>query len=82
MTLYAYSILGAFPNKVVCPDALQQQIKAHIQTIDHIDTCGDDCNIYFSDVLSQYDKAILDQIIVVHQGTEPISYCPTCGKPL
>jgi hypothetical protein len=80
--LYTYSIAGSFPNKTVCPDVLQQQIKANIQSIDHIDTCGDDCNIYFLITLSQYDKMLLDQIVAAHQGVETITYCPTCGRPM
>ena len=37
--------------------------------LDHIDTAGDVCDIWFKDVLSTDDAASLDTVVAEHDGT-------------
>ena len=72
-TKYTYSIQNDFPNHKVDSDRLTQEIQqsAIITALDHIDTAGDVCDIWFKDVLSSGDQTVLDTIVANHSG-EPL----------
>lgn len=67
---YNYTISTDFPNGRVGPDRLQQEVAASAISvpIDHIDTSGDTCLIWFPSALSGPDVAILDGIVATHSG--------------
>lgn len=72
-TKYTYSISTDFPNGKVAPSRLTQEIQASSISIalDYINTSGDDCDIWFKDVLSSGDQTTLDGVVAAHSG-DPI----------
>ena len=70
LTQYKYSIQNDFPNRRVAPDRLTLEIQQSVivTALDHIDTIGDVCEIWFKDVLSAGDKIILDGVFATHSG--------------
>jgi hypothetical protein len=72
-TKYTYSISQDFPNQKVAPSRLSVEIQesAIVIALDHIDTDGDSCNIWFKDDLSVGDESILSTIVSNHSG-EPL----------
>lgn len=79
-TTYNYSISGDFPNHVVDPDKLHNEVveSAIVIAIDHVSVAGDVCSVAMKDALSQGDETILDGIVAVHDG-EPL---PDPGLPV
>jgi len=73
MTEYTYSIAGDFPNHVLSTDRLTLEIRASaiVTALDHIDTVGDACSVWFKDALSVGDEAVLDALVAAHSG-EPV----------
>jgi hypothetical protein len=75
-TKYSYSISGDFPNQKEDTDRLTKEIAddATITTaFDYINTAGDDCDIWFADVLSAPEVTALDTVVANHSG-DPIVY--------
>jgi len=76
-TKYTYSIHDDFPNQVVSPSALSEQIKKSSissSILLYINTFNDGCDIWFNDALSVSDKTDLDAVVAAHDGTPlPIS---------
>ena len=74
-TNYTYSIQTSFPNHKVACDRLLQEVRASaiITAVDYINSSADDdtCDVWFKDVLSDADKAVLDAIVAAHSG-EPL----------
>jgi hypothetical protein len=72
-TKYTYSIQTDFPNHKVATDRLLGEVSSSAVTIaiDHINTEGDDCDVWFKGVLSSEDEAILDALVAAHSG-EPL----------
>jgi hypothetical protein len=70
LTDYTYSIQNDFPNHKVAPSRLTLEIQASsiVIALDHIETSGDDCHIWFKDPLSTTDFATLNGIVAVHSG--------------
>jgi len=73
-TKYAYSISGDFPNDKVATDRLAQEIRdsAILTALDHIDTSGDACDVWFRAELSSGDVDVLDALVAAHSG-EPLA---------
>ncbi len=69
-TSYTYSISTDFLNQIVATDRLTQEIQtsAIVIALDYINTNGDDCDIWFKDVLSGGDETILDGLVAAHTG--------------
>ncbi len=69
-TKYTYSISVDFPNHIVSPGRFLQEIEASaiVTAADCINTNDDDCDVWFVDVLSPGDEAILDGLVAVHSG--------------
>jgi len=69
-TKYTYSISGDFPNGKVEPSTLTDEISASSIAIalDYINTSGDNCDIWFIDVLSGEDQTTLTTIVGDHEG--------------
>jgi len=75
MTLYdyTYSISGSFPSGSVASDRLEKEIRdsSITKALSHIDTAGDDCDIWFKALLttgSNSEKETLDGLVAVHSG--------------
>jgi hypothetical protein len=70
LTNYPYSISADFPNDKVALDLLTLQIQSSsiVTALGHIDTSGDDCNIWFKDPLSGGDQITLDGLVAAHSG--------------
>jgi hypothetical protein len=70
MSTYHYSIQGDFPNDVVATDRLTQEIQQApiVTALDHIDTAGDDCAVFFKAALSAGDETLLSSIVAAHDG--------------
>jgi len=79
-TKYTYSISGDFPNAKEDSSRLSREIlDSSISTpLERIDTDGDDCDIWFDDVLSGGDKTTLDGLVAAHTG-EPMPDT-TCNR--
>jgi hypothetical protein len=69
-TKYTYSIQADFPNHLVESTRLTLEVQASsiVTAIQHIDTGGDDCDIWFKDALVVGDKAVLDGLVAAHSG--------------
>jgi len=69
-TKYTYSIENDFPNQAVCETKLFTEIgESNIVTeCSHINTHVDNCDVYFTDVLSSGDETTLSDIVSVHDG--------------
>lgn len=69
-TKYTYSIQNDFPKHKVATDRLLQEIKssAIVTAVDYINTSGDDCDIWFKDVLSSEDQILLAALVAAHSG--------------
>lgn len=72
-TKYVYSIQNDFPNHKVSSDRLTLEIQASsiVVALDHIETTGDECDIWFKDPLSGGDLATLNYLVAHHSG-EPL----------
>jgi len=72
-TKYTYSIQTDFPNHVENSDSLTTEIEVSSITVafDHIDTAGDDCDIWFKAALSEGEETTLDGVVAAHQGVAP-----------
>lgn len=72
-TKYTFSIQADFPNHAVATDRLQQEIAASaiVTALDHVDTVGDACDVWFKAALDAGDEAALDALVAVHSG-EPL----------
>lgn len=70
-TKYTYSISSDFPNHIAATDRLEQEVRlsAIATAIDHINTSGDNCDLWFKDVLSGGDQNILNGLVAAHSGT-------------
>ena len=76
LTKYEFSITNDFPNGKVATDALESEIsESQITTaLDHIDTLGDTCDIWFKSALSPTEESYLSDVIDAHQGNPLESY--------
>jgi hypothetical protein len=90
---YTYSIQNNFPNHAENSDILTQEIAASSITValDHIDTAGDVCDLWFKAGLTQGEETTLDGVIAAHLGvapSKPIDLIRLCspetsdGKPI
>jgi hypothetical protein len=72
-TKYTYSISADFPNGKVDTTRLSNEIRASSISIalDYINTSGDDCDIWFKDVLDTGNQTTLNTVVANHSG-EPI----------
>lgn len=72
--LHTYSIANDTLNGKVDSDALLATIRTSLITkaVDHIDTAGDDLLIYFKDILTLVEAAILTTIVNNHDGVSLI----------
>jgi len=72
-TKYTYSIQTDFPNHVENSDSLTTEIEVSSITValDHIDTAGDDCDIWFKAALAEGEETALDGVVAAHQGVAP-----------
>jgi len=72
-TKYTYSISGDFPNQKVNTTSLTIEINESsiITALDHINTSGDVCDVWFVDALSGAEETELDAVVAAHQGTPP-----------
>jgi len=70
---YTYSIQTDFPNHKVDSTTLITEIGLSSITValDHIDTAGDDCDIWFKAALSEGEETTLDGIVAAHAGQAP-----------
>jgi hypothetical protein len=77
---YTYSIQNDFPSRKVATDRLQQEILASaiVTAVDHLNTSGDECDIFFKGELSSGDKTLLDGLVATHSG-EPL---PAVSQPV
>lgn len=73
LVTYTYLISRDFPNGLVAPDRLEQEIRGSSITIalDHITTAGGECFILFKAALSSEEQSLLTSIVGVHSG-EPL----------
>jgi hypothetical protein len=74
LTKYTYSISSDFPNQKVASLSLTNEINdSSISTsLSHINTASDDCDIWFTDILSSGDETTLDGLVAAHQGNPVI----------
>jgi hypothetical protein len=74
LTKYTYSITGDFPNDAVAIEKLVVEIDdSSITTaLDHVETAGDVCDIWFDDALSGGDETTLDGLVAAHDGVSPV----------
>lgn len=74
--LYKYSATGNFPNDIVNPIILENEIRDSniTKALDFITVSGDDVDIYFKDVLSSGDLSYLEETISYHEGTQTESF--------
>jgi hypothetical protein len=74
MSKRTYSIQNDFPNHKVDSSRLTTEIQAsEIATaLDHIDTGGDNCDIWFKGTLTTNDISILNGVVASHSG-EPLN---------
>lgn len=72
-TKYTYSIQTSFPNHRVATDRLLVEIQASpiVTALDHINTSGDDCDVWFKDALAGPDEGALGTLVSQHSG-EPL----------
>lgn len=70
ITKYSYSISTGTANSLLASDALSIEIaeSSIIIALDHIDTAGDDLDIWMKDALNASDQTTLTQIVNVHTG--------------
>lgn len=82
-TKYTYSIINNTLNGKVNTDTLTTEITTSIIIIalDHIDTNGDILDIWFKDILSLEDQAILNTIISSHTGEIQLNKNPVPITP-
>lgn len=73
-TEYTYSVSVDFPNGKVDLSRLTFEIQGStiVTALDHIETNGDVCSIWFKAALSSGDTMVLDGIVAAHSG-EPLS---------
>jgi hypothetical protein len=69
-TKYTFSVTGDFPNQKVSVDRLTQEIQDSTVTIalSFINVNGDNCDIWFKDILSSDNSSALVAIISTHSG--------------
>jgi hypothetical protein len=69
-TKYTYSIQNDFPNHKVSSDRLtiEIQLSSISVALDRIDTAGDECDIWFKDVLPGADQTTLNATVAAHSG--------------
>lgn len=69
-TKYTYSISTDFPNGKVDTSRLKSEIQGSSISValDYINTSGDDCDIWFKDVLGPADQTSLDAVVAAHSG--------------
>lgn len=69
-TKYTYSISADFPAQKVDPSRLTSEVQGSsiVTALDHVDTSGDDCDVWFKEVLSAGDETTLDGLVAVHSG--------------
>ena len=73
---YEFSIVNDFPNGKVATDALEKEIFESQITVslDHIDTVGDTCDIWFKNELTPAEETYLADVVAAHQGEPLESY--------
>lgn len=73
-TKYTYSIHDDFPNHAENSDTLTVEIGHSSITValDHIDTNGDDCDIWFKAELSAGEETTLDGVVAAHTGAPSV----------
>jgi hypothetical protein len=69
-TKYSYSINNDTLNGILNSVRLTDEIRSSdiVIAISHINTDGDDCDVWFKDSLSSGDQAILDSLVAAHTG--------------
>ena len=72
-TKYTYSIQTDFPNHAENSTTLTAEIGLSSITValDHIDTDGDVCDIWFKAALSEGEETTLDGVVAAHTGVAP-----------
>ncbi len=67
-TPYVYSIINDFPQAQVHSDLLTIEIQNSTiaETLDFIETSGDNCTIWFVNALTLGDEATLDAVVAAH----------------
>lgn len=80
-TKYTYSIQNDFPNHIVASDRLTLEINQStiVTALDYINTSGDNCDIWFKDVLSVGDQTTLSGVVAAHSGL-PLSGTAVTGS--
>lgn len=80
-TSYLYSISGDTLNGQLNSDKLSSEIQSSdiVTALSHINTDGDDCNIWFKDALSSGDQTILDGLVAAHDGAALPNTDPSYG---
>jgi len=81
-TKYLFSVENDFVNKKVNSDRLKQEIlnSSIVISFSHITISGDECEVWFKDILSTEDENILNSIISLHDGSyKPGDYEPAGG---
>lgn len=70
-TEYTYSIADDTASGVLASDLLVSQIEgsAIVTALKHIDTSGDELDVWFVDVLSSADETLLGGVVGAHDGT-------------
>lgn len=85
---YDYTISIDFPNGAVNPGKLAEEIVASPDitiALDHIDTVGDVCSVWFKAVLPQADAAALSALVAAHDGAptpDPVQQVTVTNQPL
>lgn len=69
---YTFSIANDFPNAKVDPSSLAVEIgdSAITKALDHINTQADACYVWFKDVLTVEEQALLSSLVAAHQGDQ------------
>jgi hypothetical protein len=71
-TCYTKSISSDFPNGKVNTSTLTMEINSSpiLISLSHIDTEGDNCFIWFKDILSSEDESTLNNLVGAHGGED------------
>lgn len=70
LTQYTYSISVDFPNSIVNTTRLSDEIGLSniTRALNHIDTIGDNCDIWFKDALVSGEPGVLSGVVAAHTG--------------
>jgi len=80
LTKHTYSTQNDFPNHLVAPDRLSQEISTSVISValDHVNTAADVCDIWFKGTLLTGDLSVLNALVAVHSGV-PL---PSIAQPV